>query len=105
VWPRLAFSFSGTRFAAGFLRVSHPIDTAGSLNDEDVKEQVVQVFDTATGTPLLATTASPVLAAGQNFALSADGDRLAVLRDGAIEIYTVPSSQAPQVASATGGKR
>jgi hypothetical protein len=104
VRPRLAFSFSGTRFAAGFLRVSHPIDTADSLNDEDVKEQVVQVFDTASGTPLLATTASPVLAAGQNFALSAEGDRLAVLRDGAIEIYKVPS-QAPQVASAAQGKR
>ena len=66
------------------------IDLVDSLNDEDVREQVVQVFDSATGALLMATTASPVLTAGQNFALSEDGEHLAVLREGAIEIYKVP---------------
>jgi hypothetical protein len=104
VWPTFAFSRTGSRFAVSLLHVSHIIDTADSLIDEDVREQVVQVFDSETGALLLETTASPVLTAGQNFALSDDGERLAVLRDGAIEIDKVPSppaaetsvSQAPQ---------
>ena len=65
-------------------------DLADSLNDEDVREQVIQVFDSATGTLLMSTAASPILTAGQNFALSDDGQHLAVLHDGAIEIYKVP---------------
>ena len=92
VWPTFAFSATGTRYAVGLLHVTHTINLADSLNDEDVREQVVQVFDAATGALLLTTTASPVLTAGQNFALSANGDRLAVLREGAIEIYKVPSA-------------
>jgi hypothetical protein len=97
VWPTFAFSRMGNRFAVSLLRVSHVIDLADSLIDEDVREQVVQVFDTETGALLMTTTASPILTAGQNFALSADGDRLAVLRDGAIEIDKVLPS--PPVAT------
>ena len=65
-------------------------------NDEDVREQVVQVFDSATGALLLTTNASPILCAGENFALSDDGEHLAVLREGAIEIYKVPPLAAPE---------
>ena len=105
VWPTFAYARSGERFAVGVLRVAHPIDLADSLNDEDVREQVVQVFDTATGALLLATNASPILTAGQNFALSDDGRRLAVLRGGAIEIYDVPSPPAPQKTDAPAAKK
>jgi hypothetical protein len=94
VWPTFASSRTGNRFAVSLLRVSKFVDLTASLIDEDVKEQVVQVFDTETGALLMETTASPILSAGQNFALSDDGDRLAVLRDGAIEIDKVPSPQA-----------
>jgi len=90
VWPTFAYAGSGDRFAESLLRINHFIDLADSLNDEDVREQVIQVFDCATGTLLMSTAASPVLTAGQNFALSDDGERLAVLHDGAIEIYKVP---------------
>jgi hypothetical protein len=90
VWPTFAYARSGERFAVSLLHISHPIDLVDSLNDEDVREQVVQVFDSATGALLMATNASPILTAGQNFALSEDGERLAVLREGAIEIYKVP---------------
>lgn len=96
VWPTFAYSRSGDRFAVSLLRVSHFIDLVDSLNDEDVREQVVQVFDTATGSLLMSTNASPILTAGQNFALSEDGERLAVLREGAIEIYKVPPPPAPE---------
>ena len=99
VWPTFAYATTGTRFAVSLIHASHTINLADSLNDEDVREQVVQVYDAATGALLLSTTASPVLTAGQNFALSADGERLAVLRQEAIEIYKVPSLPAPERSS------
>jgi hypothetical protein len=104
VWPTFAYSQTGDRFAESLLRVAHAIDLLDSLNDEDVREQVVQVFDSATGTLLMEINASPILTAGQNYALSDDGERLAVLRDGAIEIYKVPSP-AEKVAAATPAKK
>ncbi|HTZ56822.1 MAG TPA: hypothetical protein VMB49_01940 [Acidobacteriaceae bacterium] len=98
VWPTFAYSRNGDRFAVSLLRVSHYIDLVDSLNDEDVREQVVQVFDSATGALLMSTTASPVLTGGQNFALSGDGEHLAVLRDGAIEVFSVPAPAPPEKA-------
>ena len=95
VWPTFAMAQNGSRFAVGLLQAAHTINLADSLNDEDVKQQLVQVFDTETGKLLLTTNTSPILSAGQNFALSPNGDRLAVLRNGAIEIYTIPSNAAP----------
>jgi hypothetical protein len=92
VWPTFAYARSGDRFAVSLLHVNHLIDLADSLNDEDVREQVIQVFDSATGALLMSTAASPVLTAGQNFALSDDGEHLAVLHDGAIEIFKVPAA-------------
>ena len=92
VWPTFAYSRTGDRFAVSLLHVSHYVDLIDSLTDEDVREQLVQVFDSATGALLMSTNASPILTAGQNFALSGDGEHLAVLREGAIEIYKVPSA-------------
>ena len=100
VWPTFAYARTGERFAVSLLHIAHTIDLLDSLNDEDVRQQVVQVFDSATGTLLMATTASPILTAGQNFALSEDGERLAVLREGAIEIYKVPGPEKPVTAVA-----
>ncbi len=92
VWPTYASATTGDRFAQGLLQVAHTINLADSLNDEDVRAQLVQVFDTATGTLLMTTNASPILTVGDNFALSGDGEHLAVLREGALEIYRVPST-------------
>ena len=41
VWPTFAYSRKGDRFALSMLRISHFIDLLDSLNDEDVKEQVI----------------------------------------------------------------
>jgi hypothetical protein len=95
VWPTFAYAPGGGRFAVSLLSVSHDVDLLDSLTDEDVRGQVVQVYDSATGALLMAVGVSPVQAAGQNFALSEDGERLAVLHDGAIEIYKVPVPPKP----------
>ena len=92
VWPNFAYSRNGNRFAVSLLYVSHLVDMLDSITDEDVRQQLVQVHDSAKGTLLLETTASPILTAGQNFALSADGELLAVLREGEIQIYKVPAA-------------
>jgi hypothetical protein len=104
VWPSFAYARTGDRFAESVLRISHPIDLADSLLDEDVREQLVQVFDTTTGALLMTTNASPILTGGQNFALSEDGQRLVLLREGAIEIFDVPQRPAPTDAPAAAKK-
>ena len=52
---------------------------------------------------------SPIVSAGANFALSADGNRLAVVNRGAIEIYDLPAACAackwPAVRSSAGPNR
>jgi hypothetical protein len=105
IWPTFAYAHNGDRFAVSLLRVGHYVDTPDSLDDDNVREQIVQVFDSATGTLLMSTSASPVLTAGQNFALAGDGERLAVLHDGAIEIYDVPRPPSPESAVAQVTKR
>jgi hypothetical protein len=96
VWPSFVYSRTGDRFAESVLRITHPIDLADSLLDEDVREQLVQVFDAETGALLMTTNASPILTGGQNFALSGDGQRLVVLREGAIQIFDVPQLPAAE---------
>jgi hypothetical protein len=91
VEPNLGFSAEGKNFAISWIVANHPVDAAFSLSDGDVQGQAVQVLSMATGHLLLSVNASPVASAGQNFALSADGTRLAVLNKSKIELYEVPA--------------
>jgi hypothetical protein len=90
-WPTFSRSSGGSVFAICWLRVSHPVDSFDPINDSDVEAQIVQVLSTTTGHLLLSTFASPIFSGGQNFALSPDGKRLAVLNNRNIEIYEVPA--------------
>jgi hypothetical protein len=66
------------------------------INDEDVQNQVLSVLDSRTGSLRLALLVKPIVSAGGNFALSADGNRLAVLNQGMIEVYDLPAPTPPQ---------
>jgi len=90
VWPQWATSGDGMRFARSTLDVSHPIGIYSPLDDADVRGQSVQVYDLATGAVQLTTPLAPVLDGGGNFALSPSGRRLAVLNDGAIQVFELP---------------
>jgi hypothetical protein len=90
VWPQWASSGDGLRFARSTLEVSHPIGLYSPLNDSDVRGQSVQVYDLATGAVQLTVPVSPVLDGGGNFALSPSGRRLAILNDGAIQVFDLP---------------
>jgi hypothetical protein len=90
IWPTFEFAENGTRFAYGSLQLNHTIGTMDPFGDEDVQGQMVGVFDTETGKLQLVKNATPALSAGHNYALTADGSRFAILRDGALEVYDLP---------------
>ena len=90
VWPQWATSGDGMRFARSTLEVTHPIGIYSPLDDADVRGQNVQVYDLATGAVQLTVPVSPVLDGGGNFALSPSGRRLAILNDGAIQVFDLP---------------
>jgi hypothetical protein len=90
VWPQWATSGDGMRFARSTLEVSHPIGIYSPLDDADVRGQTVQVYDLATGAVEMTAPLSPVLDGGGNFALSPSGRRLAILNDGAIQVFDLP---------------
>lgn len=87
VWPQFESSEDGSRFAYESLETSRPMAGFDTPDGENVASQPVGVFDTKTGKLALVKDASPILSAGQNFALTADGCRFAILRNGAIEVY------------------
>ena len=90
VWGNYTISGDGSRFAYESLELDHPIATLDPIAETSITGQPIGVYDTANGELRMVSTADPILSAGQNYALSPDGDRFAVLRDGAIEVYKLP---------------
>jgi hypothetical protein len=90
IWPVFEYAENGSRFAYESLEANRDIGEMDSFGDADIVAQPVGVFDTDTGKLVLVENADPILSEGQNFALSADGRRFAILRNGAIEVYGLP---------------
>jgi hypothetical protein len=107
IWGWFSFAQNGSRFAYESVEVSHPISAFDALDESDIAAQMAGVYDTESGKLVLVRDASPILTAGQNVALSPDGMRFAILRDGAIELYDLPPVSPPQpdaVAKGNGAK-
>jgi hypothetical protein len=98
IWGWFDYAANGSRFAYESVEVNHTISTFEPLYPEDVTTQLAGVYDTETGKLVLVKNASPVLTAGQNVALSADGTRFAILREGAVEVYDLPPVSKPEPA-------
>ncbi len=106
-YPEVARSGDGSRFSVSSLRVE-PVTTRPALDDtqddpfktqvseRDVFRQEVQVFDTASGNPVLSISVSPAVVTGQNVSLSPDGRQLALLRGSAVELFDLPSMSADE---------
>jgi VWFA-related protein len=90
--PALARSEDGSRFAISTLMLvgAPQPSTDENPSQQEGLEQRIEVFDTASGTHVLSATASPVVLQGQNYALSPDGLRFAVLRGTQIEVHDLP---------------
>lgn len=87
VWPLMRSAQDGRRVVRETLALEHPISATNPLTAEDVKQQRVEVLDTASGRLALTAIAAPVYDAGGNVALSPSGRRAAVLAGGSIEIF------------------
>ncbi len=87
IWPHLVRARSGLRVARESLAVNHSISASSPFDPEDIKAQRVSVYDSVTGHVVLTATASPILDAGGNVALSASGKRIAVLHAGSIDVW------------------
>jgi hypothetical protein len=96
--PLLIRSPNGSRLAQETLVITHAINAYSPLDSEDVKGQLVRVFDAANGNMALEAQASPVLDAGGNVAISPSGRRVAVIGGGAIQIFDLP--EAPRLPDA-----
>jgi hypothetical protein len=94
IWPSFAYTTDGSRYVYESLEMNRPIGIMDGFGEEDVKSQPVGVFDTESGKLELVENAAPILTGGRNYALSADGQRFAILRDGAIEVYDLPPVEA-----------
>jgi hypothetical protein len=94
-WPSFRVAQNGASVAISWLAVDHPVSAREPITDEDVQNQVLSVLDSRSGSLRLAMLIKPIVSAGGNFALSADGNRLAVLNHGTIEIYDLPTPAPP----------
>ncbi|MGA2848650.1 MAG: hypothetical protein ABSE46_06620 [Terracidiphilus sp.] len=104
VWPLLVRSPDGMRVARETLAVSHAVNAYSPLDPDEIKGQLVRVFDAANGKEALAAPAIPALDAGGNVAISPSGRRVAVLNAGSIQVFELPPpAQFPDSAAALAG--
>ena len=88
-FPVFAYAESVGRFALSRM-ITNISTAAASLGPEQIDAQTITVYQIDSGKQLLNVDVTPVAKSGGNFALSEDGLRLAVLRDGVLEIYPLP---------------
>jgi hypothetical protein len=81
VSPTFSFAPAAGRFALGRTVVSNAIDFDSPLPASLVTAQEVRVYQSYDGREVFRIDLTPVERAGQNFALSPDGMRLAVVRE------------------------
>lgn len=110
-FPTVARDQDSGRFGVSTLQIVRP-ESSGLNSDaltydpddalqldpsqRDVFRQNIQIFETASGNPVLSVTVTPAVRNGQNFSVSSDGRRLAVLRDNALELYDLPAIPAEE---------
>lgn len=91
VWLRQVMATNGLRMARETLVISHPISASSPISREDVKGQIVEVYDAANGQIVLTAPANPPLDAGGNAAISPSGRRVAVLNGGELQVFELPA--------------
>ena len=95
IWPRLIMAPNGLRLARETLTVTHPVDTYSPLSFDDVKGQLIEIYDAISGKVDLTAPASPILDGGGNVAISPSARRVAILDGEAIKVYELPAPSPP----------
>ena len=102
-FPTVASTESGSRSAVSTLLLkstsaSQPVASDYDSDENHGIEQSIQIFETASGTPVQSVDVSPVVMSEQNFSLSPDGRHLAVLGAAGIDLYALPEPAAEEQA-------
>jgi hypothetical protein len=84
----------GSRLAQETLSISHAVNAYEPIDRDDVKGQLVRVFNAADGKVALEAAASPALDSGGNLAISQSGRRVALLNAGGIQVFDLPAAPA-----------
>lgn len=91
--PLLIMAPDGSRLARETFVLWKPLKPGAEvLWVNAVQGQAVRVYDAASGKLVLETPVSPVLDDGGNVAFSPSGRRIAVLNNGAIEVFDLPAA-------------
>ncbi|HTU51257.1 MAG TPA: hypothetical protein VMF56_11715 [Acidobacteriaceae bacterium] len=88
-YPRLITIPNGPHFAIESLRLNHPHAALDPLTKEDVAGEDINIYDALSGVRVATFQTTPAYTGGRNVDFSLDGQRMAVLHDGAIEIYSL----------------
>ena len=99
--PVLGYAPGTGRFATNRLIVStaNPDENLAQLAHDHPSSQIVDVYQINSGRQLLHVSCTPVETASENFSLSPDGMGLAVVNNGAIEVYELPAPTAKEQAA------
>ncbi len=92
VWPQFTVAANGSRFAWTTLDTAKSLSSLVPMSSETVEEQSVTVFDAATGNIPLVSPLSPIFDVGGNVAISPSGRRVALIDDGAIQVFDLPAA-------------
>lgn len=87
--PRFLLSAHGAHFGIESLHATRPIAALDPLGKQNIDAEVLDIYDTGTGVHVGSLSTTPVYTAGRNMDFSPDGQRVAILHNGAIEIYGV----------------
>jgi hypothetical protein len=87
--PRFLLTQNGAHFAIESLHATHPMAPLDPIDSKAIDAEVIDIYDTRTGVRIGGFRTTPVYTAGTNADFSPDGTRMAVLHNGAIEIYTL----------------
>jgi VWFA-related protein len=99
--PLITRSASGSRFALATVTVTKetdPYPEEGEEASREVRHHKIEIFNAATGTPVLGLETQPAISVGGNIALSPEGATLAVLRDAHVELYHLPALEKEEAA-------
>jgi len=99
--PLISRATSGTRFALSNIEVSkvtNPAPEEGEESTREVRRHNIEIFNAATGTSVLKIQTQPAITVGGNLALSPEGTTVAALRDGNVEIYSLPALEGDEAA-------
>jgi hypothetical protein len=97
VWPLLVMAPDGSRFARESLVLNDSVNLKKHPKFiKAVKGQLVSVIDTANGKTVFEAPLKPIFDGGGNVAFSPSGRRLALLSNGAIQVFDLPAAAPPQ---------